>query len=86
MLKEHTSQFAGQKVLVVDDEEVIVELTALLLRGRGFSVLTAYNGEECLAMVEREQPALVLLDYMMPVMDGETALKKKSSKATRTPT
>ncbi len=76
MLKERTSQFAGEKVLVVDDEEVIVELTALLLRGRGFEVLTAYNGEECLSVVEKEQPALVLLDYMMPVMDGETALKK----------
>ncbi len=76
MLKEHTSQFAGEKILVVDDEEVIVDLTALLLRGRGFEVLTAHNGEECLEVVRREQPALVLLDYMMPVMDGETALKK----------
>ncbi len=75
MLKDHTSQFAGEKILVVDDEEVIVELTALLLRGRGFTVLTANNGEECLDIVRNEQPALVLLDYMMPVMDGETALK-----------
>ncbi len=75
MLKDHTSQFAGEKILVVDDEKVIVELTALLLRGRGFTVLTAHNGEECLDIVRNEQPALVLLDYMMPVMDGETALK-----------
>ncbi len=75
MLKDHTSQFSGEKILVVDDEKVIVELTALLLRGRGFTVLTAYNGEECLDIVRNEQPALVLLDYMMPVMDGETALK-----------
>ena len=76
MLKEHTSQFAGAKILVVDDEEVIVDLTSLLLRGRGFEVLAAHNGEECLELVKSEQPALVLLDYMMPVMDGETALKK----------
>ena len=76
MLKEHTSQFAGAKILVVDDEEVIVDLTSLLLRGRGFEVLTAHNGEECLELVKNEQPALVLLDYMMPVMDGETALNK----------
>ena len=75
MLKDHTSQFAGEKVLVVDDEEVIVELTVLLLRSRGFEVLAAHNGEECLEIVRNEQPALVLLDYMMPVMDGETALK-----------
>ncbi len=76
MLKEQTSQFAGEKLLVVDDEEVIVDLTALLLRGRGFEVLRAYNGEECLEVVAREKPALVLLDYMMPVMDGETALRE----------
>jgi len=76
MLKVHTSQFAGEKVLIVDDEEVIVELTALLLRGRGFNILTAHNGEECLELVKTEQPSLVLLDYMMPVMDGETALKQ----------
>ncbi len=75
MLKEHTSQFAGVKILIVDDEKVIVDLTALLLRGRGFEVLTAHNGEECLEQVKNEQPSLVLLDYMMPVMDGETALK-----------
>ena len=76
MLKENTSLFAGEKILIVDDEEVIVELTALLLRGRGFEILTAYNGEECLELVKSEQPSLVLLDYMMPVMDGETALKE----------
>ncbi len=76
MLKEHTSQFAGEKILVVDDEEVIVELTALLLRSRGFEVLAAHNGEQCLELVKMERPSLVLLDYMMPVMDGETALKK----------
>lgn len=76
MLKEKTSPFFGEKILVVDDEVVIVELTALLLRGRGFEVLTAHNGEECLELISKEPPALVLLDYMMPVMDGETALKK----------
>ncbi len=75
MLKARTSQFAGEKILVADDEEVIVDLTALLLRGRGFEVLTAYDGAECLDQVTKEHPALVLLDYMMPVMDGETALR-----------
>lgn len=76
MLKEQTSQFAGEKILVVDDEEVIVDLTALLLRGRGFEVVTAYNGEECLEVIARDHPSLVLLDYMMPVMDGESALRE----------
>ncbi len=76
MYKEKNSPFAGEKILVVDDEAVIVELTSLLLRGRGFEVVTASNGKECLAKIEQERPAVVLLDYMMPVMDGETALRQ----------
>ena len=70
------SRFAGEKVLLVDDEEVILELTALLLRKRGFEVLLARNGEECVRVVAEHQPALVLLDYMMPVMNGLDALKQ----------
>lgn len=70
------SRFAGEKVLLVDDEEVILELTALLLRKRGFEVLLARNGKECVEVVAEQQPALVLLDYMMPVMNGLDALKQ----------
>jgi signal transduction histidine kinase len=68
------SPFAGEKILVVDDEDVIVELTTLLLQKRGFEVFNASNGRACLEMVEKHQPALVLLDYMMPVMNGIEAL------------
>jgi len=70
------SRFAGEKILIVDDEEVIVELAGLLLKKRGFNVLSASNGEQCLKMVAEHQPALVLLDYMMPVMNGLDALKQ----------
>ncbi len=70
------SRFAGEKILITDDEEVIVELATLLLKKRGFQVLTAHNGEECLNLVATQQPALVLLDYMMPVMNGFDALKR----------
>lgn len=76
MYKQSSSPFAGEKILVVDDEKVIVELTSLLLRARGFKVITATNGEACLALMAQERPAVVLLDYMMPVMDGETTLKQ----------
>ncbi len=72
----HQSRFAGEKILIVDDEEVIVELAGLLLKKRGFNVLSANNGEQCLKMVAEHQPALVLLDYMMPVMNGLDALKQ----------
>lgn len=69
-----TSRFAGEKILVADDEQAIINLTSMFLRDRGFDIKTASDGEECLQLVKQEQPALVLLDYMMPVMDGMTAL------------
>jgi len=70
------SCFAGEIILVVDDDRAIVELTGLLLKKRGFKILSAYNGEQCFQMVAEHRPALVLMDYMMPVMNGFEALKK----------
>ena len=67
--------FSGEKILVVDDDALIVKLTVLLLEKWGFQVVTADNGRQCLEMVARHRPALVLLDYMMPVMNGLDALK-----------
>jgi len=64
-----------EKILVVDDERVILELTSMILRTRGFEVLCASSAEEGLELVAKERPALVLLDYMMPQMDGMTALR-----------
>ncbi|MCK5913112.1 MAG: response regulator, partial [Desulfuromusa sp.] len=72
----HQSRFAGEKILIADDEAVIVELAGLLLKKRGFEVFSAFNGEQCLQLVAVHQPALVLLDYMMPVMNGLTTLKQ----------
>lgn len=66
----------SEKVLVIDDEKIILDLTSMILRSRGYQVLTAEGGREGLATIEREQPAVVLLDYMMPVMDGMTVLKQ----------
>lgn len=70
------SSFQGAKIIIADDEEVIVELASLLLKKRGFEVFTAADGAECLRLVQEHQPALVLIDYMMPVMDGLDALKQ----------
>ena len=75
-MSEQQSRFSGERILIVDDEKVIVELVGLLLKKNGFEVLTANNGEQCLQMVAEHQPALVLLDYMMPVMNGLDALKQ----------
>ena len=74
-MSDGQSCFAGEKILVVDDDDVIVKLTVLLLTKWGFDTASASNGEECLSMVEKQRPALVLLDYMMPVLNGLDALK-----------
>lgn len=65
-----------EKILVVDDEKIILELTYMVLQNNGYEVLTAESGGEGLRLVERENPAVVLLDYMMPGMDGMSALRK----------
>ncbi|MCK5826077.1 MAG: response regulator [Desulfuromusa sp.] len=75
-MSDHESQFAGEKILIVDDDEVIVSLVELLLKKRGFEVLSATNGDQCLKMVAKHSPVLVLLDYMMPVMNGLDTLKQ----------
>ena len=58
------------KILVVDDEEKNVKLLEALLLPRGYEVVKAFNGEEALLQVQQERPDLILLDIMMPVMDG----------------
>jgi len=58
------------KILVVDDEVRNVRLLEALLLPRGYEVVKAFNGEEALRQVQQERPDLILLDIMMPVMDG----------------
>ncbi len=60
------------KILVVDDEKDVVELLKFLLEKDGYTVGTAYNGREALTVIGQNQPDLILLDVMMPEMDGYT--------------
>ena len=64
------------RVLVVDDVLPNVKLLAAKLTREYFEVITASNGPEALEMVRRESPDIVLLDVMMPGMDGPTTLEK----------
>jgi signal transduction histidine kinase len=66
----------SKKLLVVDDERMILELTSMVLTSRGFDVSVVDNALDAYEMIEREQPALVLLDYMMPKVNGLDALKE----------
>ena len=60
-------------ILVVDDEKDIVSALEIYLKAEGYRVLTAYNGREALSVAAREDVHLILMDIMMPVMDGLTA-------------
>jgi CheY-like chemotaxis protein len=57
-------------ILIVEDEQDLAELAAMLLEAEGHEVRTAANGAEALELVEQQMPALILLDLKMPVMDG----------------
>jgi two-component system KDP operon response regulator KdpE len=59
-----------EKILVIDDEEMTVQLIAMLLERRGYEVIRAYRAEEGLRQAYRTHPDLILLDIMMPDMDG----------------
>ena len=59
-----------KRILVADDESDVVELLKFLLEKDGYSVMTAANGKDALDLVKNEKPDLVLLDVMMPEMDG----------------
>lgn len=64
------------KVLAVDDEDDVRRLIQTKLRKAGFEVITATNGEEGVEACKREKPDLVIMDWMMPKMDGPTATAK----------
>ena len=57
-------------VLVVDDEFGVAEVLDAILSDEGFRVVTATNGRQALDRISEQRPDLVLLDYMMPILDG----------------
>ncbi len=69
----------NRKIMVVDDEYEVADIVKKMLESEGYDVITANSGEECLKKLEKERPDLILLDIMMPVMDGWTTLRKIKS-------
>jgi DNA-binding response OmpR family regulator len=65
-----------QRVLLVDDDHEIVESVRIALESKGYEVLVARDGNQGLAMAEREDPDLVVLDMMMPKRSGFLVLEK----------
>lgn len=75
----------SQKVLVVDDEQSIVTLLQYNLKQSGFEVVTAYDGEEGLEKIFSEKPDIVVLDLMLPKMDGVEVCKSVRNEKNQVP-
>jgi len=66
----------GVKILVVDDDPDVLEAIEIILQASGYQVVTAKDGEECLAKLKDEKPDLMILDLLMPKMDGFEVCKQ----------
>ena len=60
----------AKKILVVEDDPAAIRLMSYVLEGEGYEAVCAFNGKEALEKLEAEKPNLILLDIMMPEMDG----------------
>ncbi len=69
-----------KKILIAEDEEILRVLYEGELQEEGFEVITAKNGKEALHQTEKEKPDLVILDIVMPEMDGLEALRRIKEK------
>ena len=68
-----------EKILLVDDEQDILEFVGYNLSKEGYDVTTANNGRDAIALAQKETPDLIILDVMMPEMDGiETCLELRN--------
>ncbi len=65
-----------KKILVVDDKLEVVELVTATLEGEGYQIISAFDGREAIEKIGKEKPDLVLLDIVMPKMDGLEVLAK----------
>jgi PAS domain S-box-containing protein len=64
------------KILVVDDTEVVAQLVSDYLKSMGYETLIAYDGGEAVSVAKKEHPQIILMDVMMPIMDGLEATRK----------
>ena len=76
---------AARKLLIVDDEENLRSMLAAALRHHGFDVSVAANGRDALGAVPRVRPDLILLDVMMPDLDGFEVCRRLRAQGDRTP-
>ncbi len=75
-MAEDSTKKAKKRILLVDDDYEIVESLRLALEAKGYTLIVARDGNQGLAMVEREDPDLMILDMMMPKRSGFLVLEK----------
>jgi len=66
----------GKKILIVDDEQQLALALKIRLQSRGYQVVTASDGRQALELIPKEKPDLIILDVVMPVMDGYFCLRE----------
>jgi DNA-binding response OmpR family regulator len=74
--KKSTPSPGTKRILLVDDDQEIVESMRIALQAKGYEILVARDGNQGLAMAERERPDLVILDMMMPKRSGFLVIEK----------
>ncbi len=65
-----TEKTEAKKILIVDDDKEVLRILEMLLKREGYTLLCACDGEEAIQLAQKFQPDLVLLDFLMPKMDG----------------
>ena len=70
-----------RKVLIVDDDKEIVDLIELYLAGENYDILKAYDGQECISIIQQETISLLALDIMMPKLDGIAVCRQVREKS-----
>ena len=69
-----------KKILIVDDEQQLALAVKIRLQSRGYQVVTAADGKQALEAMEKDRPDLVILDVLMPVMDGYSCIREMNNR------
>jgi len=75
MEKSENASPAGKTILIVDDEFGVLEVLEFILSDAGYTVVSAVNGQDALARLKGTRPDLVIVDFMMPILDGNGVIK-----------
>lgn len=85
MEEKYESNYDKKKILIVDDEKPIVEILTYNLHKEGYETIEAYDGEQAITLALTHKPDLILLDIMLPKVDGLTVCKRIRHTLTNVP-